>query len=75
MVNTMKPINNNNEVNRIRTIFIDTLSDEFTSKTGVGAYAYLAPTDIKQLFTDYLQQNKPIRFFAKVCVKQHLNFI
>ena len=69
----MKSIINNNEVNAIRAIlravtdvkyiFIETLSNEFTSKTGVAVYAYLAPMDIKQLFTDYLQQNKTVRDF------------
>ena len=72
MVNSMNTINNSNEINIIRTIFIETLNDEFTSKTGVGVYVYLAPMDINQLFKDYLHQNKTIRFFAQRCVKNTL---
>lgn len=72
VVNSMNTINNSNEINIIRTIFIETLNDEFTSKTGVGVYVYLAPMDINQLFKDYLHQNKTIRFFAQRCVKNTL---
>ena len=71
VVNSMKTLNNSNEINIVRAVFIETLSDEFTSKTGVGVYAYLAPMDINQLFKDYLHQNKTIRFFTKCCVKKH----
>ena len=73
VVNSMNIINNSNEINIIRTIFIETLNDEFTSKTGVGVYVYLAPMDINQLFKDYLHQNRTIRFFAQCCVKKHIS--
>lgn len=72
VVNKMKTFNSSNEINIIRAIFIETLSDEFTSKTGVGVYAFLAPMDINQLFKDYLHQNRTIRFFARYCVKKHI---
>ena len=72
VVNSMNTINNSNEINIIRTIFIETLNDEFTSKTGVGVYVYLAPMDINQLFKDYLHQNRTIRFFAEVCAKKYI---
>jgi len=72
VVNLMNIINNSNEINIIRTIFIETLNDEFTSKTGVGVYVYLAPMDINQLFKDYLHQNKTIRFFAEGCAKKYI---
>jgi len=63
---------NNNEINIVRGIFIDTLSDEFTSQTGVGVYAYLAPMDINQLFKEYLHQRGTLRIFIKYYVKQHI---
>ena len=74
-VNSMNTYNNSNKIKEARTLFIETLSDEFTSKTGVGAYAYLAYLDINQLFKDYLQQSKSIRNFVKICVNQYLQLI
>ena len=68
----MDSSSNSIEINIIRTIFIEALSDEFTSKTGVGVYAYLAPMDINQLFKDYLHQKRTIRIFARYCVKKHI---
>ncbi len=65
----MKMFNNISEVNIVRAVFIETLSDEFTAKTGVGVYAYLAPVDINQLFKEYLHQHSAIRTFVKRCVK------
>ncbi len=72
MVDSMSTFNNSNEINIIRSIFIETLNDEFNSKTGVGIYVYLAPMDINQLFKDYLHQNRTIRFFAERCVKKYI---
>ncbi len=60
------------EIKNARSAFIETLSNEFTSETGVGIYAYLAPMDINQLFKDYLQQSQTIKVFAKYCVKNIL---
>ena len=71
VVHSMKAFNNN-EINVVRSVFIETLSDEFTSKTGVGVYAYLAPMDINHLFKDYLHQSRSIRVFVKYCVRHTL---
>jgi len=68
----MKTLNISDEINIIRTIFIETLNEEFTSKTGVGVYVYLAPMHINQLFKNYLHQNRTIRFFAQSCVKKYI---
>jgi len=62
---------NNNEINIVRGVFIETLSDEFTSQTGVGVYAYLAPMDINQLFKEYLHQSGTLRIFIKYYVKRY----
>lgn len=72
MVNAMKTISNNNEIDTVRAVFIESLSDEFTSKTGAGVYAHLAPVDINQLFKAYLHQNKTVRIFVKKCVSHTL---
>ena len=72
VVNSMNTYNNSDEINIIRSIFIETLNDEFNSKTGVGIYVYLAPMDINQLFKNYLHQNRTIRFFAECCVKKYI---
>jgi hypothetical protein len=69
----MNTLNNSEEINVIQKIFIETLNDEFTSKTGIGVYAYLAPMDINQLFKDYLHQSRTIRFFAQCCVKKYIS--
>lgn len=74
MVTKMKSIDGNNEINTVRTIFIETLSGEFLLKTGFGAYAYLAPTDINQLFKEYLHQPQTLKDFSKSCVRKHVNF-
>ena len=69
MVAIMKTSNNTNEINIARQAFIEMLSDECTSVTGVGVYAYLAPMDINHLFKDYLHQTLSIRIFVKRYVK------
>lgn len=68
----METQNITHAINIVRAVFIETLSDEFTSKTGVGVYAYLAPVDINLLFKEYLHQNSAIRIFVKRCVKTTL---
>ncbi len=68
----MKSLNDNSEINKVRAIFIETLSDEFTSKTGVGVYAYLAPMDINLLFKEYLHQRGTLRLFTKGCVRKYV---
>ncbi len=70
----MKVLNQNDEINMVRAVFIETLSDEFTSKTGVGVYAYLAPMDINQLFKQYLHQSNPLRFFTKCIVRNYVSY-
>ncbi len=71
MVTQMKSIDNN-EINMIRAIFIETLSGEFLLKTGFGAYAYLVPTDINHLFKEYLHQSQTLKIFSKSYVRNHI---
>jgi hypothetical protein len=51
--------------------FLDALSSEFLNRTGCGAYVYLNPFDIYQLFEDYLGRNMPIRDYVKISVKSY----
>lgn len=51
--------------------FLDALSSEFLNRTGCGAYVYLNPFDIYQLFEDYLCRNMPIREYVKISVKSY----
>lgn len=53
-----------------RTAFIETLSDEFMTLTGVGVYAYLNPLEINRLFNQYLKQALSLRQFVRSCVRQ-----
>lgn len=68
----METFENNDEINNARAAFTEILSDEFTSKTGVGVYAYLEPVEINLLYKQYLHQSKTIRAFVRVCVKNTL---
>ena len=69
----MKTLNNNNDINQVRAIFIETLSGEFLLKTGFGVYAFLAPMDINHLFKEYLHQPQTLKIFSKSCVRKHTN--
>ncbi len=72
----MKTSNSNdNDINIVRIVFIETLSDEFVQETGVGAYAYLGPADINRLFKEYLHQSKTLKRFSRYCVKQYFNLL
>jgi len=73
MVTQMKSLDNNSNINNVRAIFIETLSGEFLLKTGFGAYAFLAPTDINHLFKEYLHQPQTLKIFSKSCVRKHVN--
>jgi len=53
-----------------RLAFIDTLSAEFTMRTGVGVYVYLSPIDINSLFRHYLKENLTIAIFVRQYVKE-----
>lgn len=54
------------------TLFIEALSDEFTEKTGFGVYAYLAPTELTQVYQELQQRQQPIRKFVSEYVREHL---
>jgi len=69
----MKSIDNSNDINMVRAIFIETLSGDFLLKTGFGVYAFLAPADINHLFKEYLHQPQPLKVFSKSCVRSHAN--
>jgi len=45
--------------------FLDALSGEFIARSGHGAYVYLNPFDIYQMFKDYLNHPIPVREFVK----------
>lgn len=51
------------------TIFIETLSDEFTARTGFGVYAHITPVDVGQAYQQYQQRNAPMRLFARDYVR------
>ncbi|MGR9053320.1 MAG: hypothetical protein ACU84J_11785 [Gammaproteobacteria bacterium] len=65
----MKPQQTTDIMGQTRTAFIETLSAEFIAQTGVGAYVYLTPIAINQLFKEYLQHRESIRTFTKRYVK------
>lgn len=66
----MKALNNSTEMGVARSVFIETLSDEFIATTGYGVYAYLNPMAINQLFKQYLQQHgTSVRKFVKLYVR------
>ncbi|CCE24197.1 MULTISPECIES: hypothetical protein [Methylotuvimicrobium] len=52
-----------------QSTFIEMLSGEFISQTGIGVYAYLTPLAIDSLFQQYLQHKEPLRAFTKQLVK------
>lgn len=53
--------------------FLDALSGEFIARTGYGAYVHLNPSDIHQMFKDYLKHGTPIRDYVKSYVKTFLS--
>ena len=67
----MNLYNQSTEIHLVRSTFIETLSDEFISTTGYGAYAYLNPLAIDKLFKQYLNHSTSIRDFVRNCVKNY----
>lgn len=65
----MKTSNSIEEIKVVHAAFLDALSGEFIARTGYGAYVYLNPLDIHQLFKDYLDHRMPIRDYVKQSVK------
>ena len=61
------------EVKVVHEAFFDALSGEFIAKTGCGAYVYLNPFDIQQLFKDYLKHKLPVREYVKQSVRVYLS--
>jgi len=60
-----------NTIDSSWTAFIETLSDEFTEKTGFGVYAHITPIDINNAYEQYQQHNAPMRLFAREYVRHH----
>lgn len=61
-----------NEITQLsstRTLFVETLSQQFIALTGCGVYVYLNPVDINGLFNKYLSDTLSIDTFARQCVK------
>jgi len=54
-----------------RLAFIDTLTAEFTMRTGVGVYVYLTPVDINSLFGHYLMESQTIAIFVRQYVRNY----
>lgn len=54
-----------------RLAFIETLSAEFTARTGVGVYVYLTPMDINSLFKIYLSNRQTITIFVRQYVRNY----
>ena len=67
----MKKIYESSAVDVTRLAFIETLSAEFTSRTGVGVYVYLTPVDVNNLFRIYLTNRKTISIFVREYVKHY----
>ncbi|MDD5227261.1 MAG: hypothetical protein PHN45_02775 [Methylococcales bacterium] len=44
--------------------FFDMLSDEFMRQTGFGAYAYITPLEIHDVYQEFQKEQTPIRNFA-----------
>jgi len=61
------------EIKVVHAAFFDALSSEFIARTGCGAYVYLSPVEIHQMFRDYLKQSVPIRDYVKRSVKTFLS--
>lgn len=62
-----------NETKVVHAAFLDALSGEFIARTGCGAYVYLNPVDVYQLFSDYLQHGLSVKEYVKRCVKAILS--
>jgi len=64
-----------NEVKQLgyaRTLFIETLSQQFIAMTGCGVYVYLNPVDLNGLFNQFLTDSISVDTFARQCVKNVL---
>ncbi len=61
------------ETKVVHAAFLDALSGEFIARTGCGAYVYLNPFDIYQMFKDYLNHPAPVREFVKQRVNSYFS--
>jgi len=57
----------------VHAAFFDALSGEFIARTGCGAYVYMNPIDIQQMFKDYLSNSLSVRDYVKRSVKMFLS--
>jgi len=71
VVKKMSAIYESSTVEVSRLAFIDTLTAEFTMRTGVGVYVYLTPVDINSLFGHYLKESQTIAIFVKQYVRNY----
>jgi hypothetical protein len=60
------------ELTTKRTLFVETLSQQFIALTGCGVYVYLNPVDVNGLFNQFLSDTLSINTFARQCVKNVL---
>jgi hypothetical protein len=54
------------------TTFVETLSDEFTAKTGFGVYAHITPADVNQAYQRFQLCNMPMRLFVREYVQSYI---
>lgn len=72
VVSKMKSTNQPQHVDLSRLAFIEILSAEFTSRTGVGVYVFLTPVAINTLFGHYLNNTEQtISIFVKEYVRHY----
>jgi len=67
----MRAVYETSTVTASRLAFIEILSAEFLSRTGVGVYVYLTPVDINSLFKLYLSNNLTITIFVRQYVRDY----
>jgi len=65
-------IQNKDKLDSSWTIFIETLSDEFTARTGFGVYAHISPTDVNRAYHQYQLSNAPMRLFVREYVRTYV---
>ncbi len=52
--------------------FFDALSDEFMRQTGFGAFAYVTPLEIHDVYEEFQKEQKPIRHFTHEYVRTRI---
>ncbi len=53
--------------------FIELVTSQFVSKTGVGIYVFLSPIEIHKIYNNYINSNVNIIEFTKDIIKNNTN--